>query len=280
MRYKDVVNFTVRVHPDWAPLGAARFRKLVEQGWYNDAGVFRVVRNFVAQFGLPAKPQPDLERIADDKVTHANTRGTLTFATSGPNTRTSQLFINYGDNHFLNQQGFAPFGEVLGDGMAVVDSFFMGYGEKPDQRRLMAEGNAYLESAFPQMTRFTKVYVKEPEPAKTETPAKRETAAKKETPAKKEVQCRTAVEGTDCYKAVTWALEQGIKEHPEWYPGLTASSSREEFQAHLHGKKSVSCPLPCAAARKEPAAGGAVGAGAGGHSGVHIPLHDPVPFFG
>jgi len=244
MRYKETVNVTVRVHPDWAPLGAERFKKLVEQGWYNDAGVFRVVKGFVAQFGLPAKSQPDMERLADDKVKHANMRGTITFATSGPNTRTSQLFINYADNHFLNQQGFAPFGEVLGDGMAVVDSFFAGYAEHPDQRKIQAEGNAYLDINFPQMTKFTKVFVKsagEPKPARRETPA-----AKKEAPAA--VQCLTAVEGTDCYKQVTWAREQGIKEHPEWYPGLTSSSSREEFQAHLHGKThalSLVCPMPC-----------------------------------
>jgi len=235
----EIVNFTVRVHPDWAPLGAAQFKKLVEQGWYNDAGVFRVVKGFVAQFGLPAKPQPELQRIADDKVTHANTRGTLTFATSGPNSRTSQLFINYGNNHMLNNQGFAPFGEVLGDGMTVVDSFFRGYGERPSQGRVQNEGNAYLDHEFPQMTKFTKVSVK----AAGESAGPE--AGRKET---KETQCLTAVGGTDCYKQVTWAREQGIKEHPGWYAGLTASSSREDFQAHLHGKThalSLVCPMPC-----------------------------------
>jgi cyclophilin family peptidyl-prolyl cis-trans isomerase len=262
----------VRVHPDWAPLGAARFKELVEQGFYNDIGVFRVVNNFVAQFGLPAKPQPELQRIADDNVTHPNVRGTITFATSGPNSRTSQLFINYGDNHFLNSRGFAPFGEVMEDGMNVVDRFYMGYGEKPSQQRVKAKGNAYLDGAFPQMTKIIKVFVKPAgEPAapqaKAEAPAKREAPAKKqeapakkeEAPAKKEAQCLPVAEGTECYKLVTWTREHGVKEHPAWYPGLTASSSREGFQAFLHGKKPDVCPKPCAAAGKEAAAGGAVG---------------------
>jgi len=253
---------TVRVHPEWAPLGAARFKQLVEQGFYNDTGVFRVVNHFVAQFGLPAKPQPELQKIADDSVAHPNTRGTITFATSGPNSRTSQLFINYIDNPFLNSRGFAPFGEVMDDGMDIVDRFYMGYGEKPDQQRLKVEGNAYLDGDYPKMTKITKVFVKPAGTARltpkagAQAPAKMEAPAKKEeAPAKKEAQCLPVVEGTDCYKLVTWAQGQGVKEHPAWYPGLTASSSREDFQAHLHGTKPEVCPAPCAAAG-EKAAGG------------------------
>merc|ERR1719387_1684718 len=84
---QETASFTVLIHPDWAPRGAAHFKKLVQDGWYNDAGVFRVVPGFVAQFGLPAKPQPEIESIMDDPVVHGNQRGSLVFATAGPNTR-------------------------------------------------------------------------------------------------------------------------------------------------------------------------------------------------
>jgi len=152
-------SFTVRIHPEWAQLGAAQFKKLVGQGWFDDSGVFRVVPGFVAQFGLPAKAQPELKSIRDDPVLKSNKRGTLVYATAGPNTRTSQLFINFGDNSFLDKQGFAPFGEVLGDGMSVVDKFYSGYGEKPDQGRITKQGNVYLNANFPKTTKFTKVSV-------------------------------------------------------------------------------------------------------------------------
>merc|ERR1719293_351549 len=159
---QESARFTVRVYPEWAPKGAAQFKRLVEQGWYNDAGVFRVVPGFVAQFGLPARPQPAQQAIPDDEVTRSNARGTVTFATSGPNTRSSQIFINFGDNSYLDGSGFAPFGEVLGDGMAVVDKFWAGYGEDPDQGRLSAQGNAYLDASFPKTTKFTRVSIQAP----------------------------------------------------------------------------------------------------------------------
>jgi len=149
-------SITIKVHPEWAPKGAAQFRKLVEQGWYDDAGVFRVVPGFVAQFGLPAKPQPRLSPISDDPVKVSNKRGTLVFATAGPNTRTSQLFINYGNNGFLDKQGFSPFGEVLGSGMDVVEKFHKGYGEQPNQGAITAKGNEYLDAKFPKLTKIKK----------------------------------------------------------------------------------------------------------------------------
>lgn len=156
---KKTASFTVKVHPEWAPLGAAQFKKLAQQGWFDDAGVFRVVPGFIAQFGLPAKAQPRLPNIKDDAVKVSNTRGTLVFATAGPNTRTSQLFINYKDNAFLDKQGFSPFGEVLGDGMKVVEAFYAGYGEKPNQGAITAKGNEYLDSSFPLLTKITKATV-------------------------------------------------------------------------------------------------------------------------
>merc|ERR1712083_994894 len=123
-------------------------------GWYDGAAFFRIVPGFVAQFGLPAKPQPELKSIKDDPVKKSNKRGYVVFATAGPDTRTSQLFINYADNSFLDKQGFAPFAEVLGDGMDVVDKFYKGYGEKPDQGKITSQGNAYLDKYFPKLTKI------------------------------------------------------------------------------------------------------------------------------
>lgn len=154
-------SITVKVHPEWAPKGAAQFKKLVEQGWYDDAGVFRVVPGFVAQFGLPAKPQPRLPPISDDPVQVSNKRGYLVFATAGKNTRTSQLFINYKDNAFLDKQGFSPFAEVLGNGMDIVEKFYKGYGEQPNQGAITAKGNEYLDANFPKLTKIKKATVKQ-----------------------------------------------------------------------------------------------------------------------
>lgn len=144
----------IQVERDWAPIGADRFYTLVKTGYYNGDRFFRVVPNFVVQFGIAADPKLTARwkqaNLKDDPVKENNMRGTLTFATAGANTRTTQLFINLNDNVRLDGQGFAPFGRVI-DGMNVVDQIYSGYGEQPDQQRIESEGNAYLESAFPKL---------------------------------------------------------------------------------------------------------------------------------
>merc|ERR1711933_370926 len=148
-------TFSVRVHPDWAPEGAKRFQELVQTGALNDARFFRVVPNFMVQFGIPADPDDAAhwrsKKIPDDPVTQSNTRGMMTFATAGPNTRTSQLFVNFKDNSFLDKQGFAPFAEVT-DGMDVVDRIQSKYGEHPNQGEIQSRGNAYLKESFPDLS--------------------------------------------------------------------------------------------------------------------------------
>jgi peptidyl-prolyl cis-trans isomerase A (cyclophilin A) len=152
--------FVVEVHRDWAPNGADRFYNLVKNGFYNDVRFFRVLEGFMAQFGINGDPSLSAvwrnANIKDDPVKVSNGRGTITFATAGPNTRTTQVFINFGDNAGLDGQGFSPFGKVV-SGMDVVDSLYGGYGEGaprgggPDQGQVQAQGNAYLEKAYPKL---------------------------------------------------------------------------------------------------------------------------------
>ena len=152
--------FVVTVHRDWAPNGADRFYNLVKAGFYDDVRFFRVIPNFMAQFGIHGTPAVmsawRSAQIKDDPVKQSNTRGFVVFATAGPNTRTTQLFINFKDNSSLDKQGFAPFGEVT-KGMDVVDKIYDGYGEGaprgkgPEQGRLQNEGNAYLVKEFPKL---------------------------------------------------------------------------------------------------------------------------------
>jgi peptidyl-prolyl cis-trans isomerase A (cyclophilin A) len=147
-------NILIQVQREWAPIGADRFYTLVKTGYLNGDRFFRVVPNFIIQFGL--NPDPKLTarwrqaNLKDDPVRENNMRGTLSFATAGPGTRTTQLFINTNDNVRLDGSGFAPFGRVI-DGMGVVDQIFSGYGEQPAQPRIEAEGNAYLEKEFPNL---------------------------------------------------------------------------------------------------------------------------------
>ncbi len=153
-------DFVIEVTRAWAPLGADRFYNLVRNGFYTDAAFFRVLPGFVAQVGIPARPEVariwTTARIGDDPVAQSNLRGYVTFATSGPNSRTSQIFINYGDNTGLDGMGFAPFGKVI-EGMELVEQLYSGYGEGaprgngPDQGRITNEGKTYLEKEFPKL---------------------------------------------------------------------------------------------------------------------------------
>jgi cyclophilin family peptidyl-prolyl cis-trans isomerase len=149
-------TFTVRVHPEWAPIGAARFEEMVDKKVLEDARFFRVVEDFIVQFGIPGDPKEanawSKKNIMDDPVKGSNTPGTVTFATAGPNTRTTQLFINYGNNKFLDSQGFAPFAKVVGDGMQVVKRIEKKYKEKPNQGFIQTEGNLYLKKNFPDLS--------------------------------------------------------------------------------------------------------------------------------
>jgi cyclophilin family peptidyl-prolyl cis-trans isomerase len=143
----------IEVHPKWAPLGAKRFLDLVEDKFFDEARFFRVVPNFVIQFGLAASPAKTKKwdtTIKDDPVIRTNATGTLSFATAGPMTRTSQIFINLRSNQNLDDQGFAPFAKIV-DGAEVVDKIYAAYGERPDQELATQRGNAYLKAEFPNL---------------------------------------------------------------------------------------------------------------------------------
>ncbi|MEP6491906.1 MAG: peptidylprolyl isomerase [bacterium] len=147
-------TFVVEITRAWSPAGADRFRELVETGFFDEDRFFRVVPGFVAQFGLNDKPainaQWDAKRLADDSVRQSNARGTVVFATEGPNTRSHQMFFNLVNNARLDGMGFAPIGRVI-KGMEVVDSLYSGYGESPDQQFIQTLGNAYLNRTFPKL---------------------------------------------------------------------------------------------------------------------------------
>jgi len=152
--------FVVQVNRAWAPNGADRFYNLVKNGFYDNVRFFRVISGFMVQFGIHGDPKTSAPwreaRIADDPVKQSNKRGYITYAMAGPNTRTSQVFINFADNANLDNSGFSPFGRVI-SGMDVVDKLNPEYGEGaprgrgPDQGRLQMEGNAYLAKEFPRM---------------------------------------------------------------------------------------------------------------------------------
>ena len=150
-------EFTLTVHRAWAPLGADRFYNLVRHHFFDNASIFRVVPGFVAQFGISAYPAVTTAwkgtDIKDDPVKESNKRGYITFATAGPNTRTTQVFINLKDNTALDRQGFAPFGVVDAEGMKVVDMFYDQYGDGAgiDQGKIESQGNSYLQKSYPKL---------------------------------------------------------------------------------------------------------------------------------
>jgi peptidyl-prolyl cis-trans isomerase A (cyclophilin A) len=155
-------DFVLEVHRDWAPIGADHFYTLVKKGYYDEVRFFRVIEGFMAQFGMHGDPEVNAQwsdaNIDDDPVKESNKRGYVSFAkTNAPNSRSTQLFINYADqNTRLDEYGFAPIGKVTA-GMEVVDSLYNGYGEGapngagPSQGRIAQDGNEYLKQAFPKL---------------------------------------------------------------------------------------------------------------------------------
>lgn len=160
-------KIVIRTKPSWAPKGAQRFEELTEQSFWDECRIFRVLPGFVAQFGINGNPDTQSSwrnrSLADDPVKVTNARGTVVFATSGPNTRTTQIFINTNTkgNAFLDKQGFSPIGEVV-SGMDIADRLYAGYGEGapsgkgPNQGLLQKKGNEYVVPAFPKLSYFTK----------------------------------------------------------------------------------------------------------------------------
>jgi len=154
-------DFVIEVHRDWSPNGADRFYNLVKAGFYDDVRFFRAVSGFMVQWGISGDPAVSAKwqtaNIDDDPVKQSNKRGYVTFAKTGaPNSRSTQLFISFGDNSRLDSGGFAPFGQVT-KGMDVVDSLYTGYGEGapggqgPNQGLIQSKGNAYLDGSFPKL---------------------------------------------------------------------------------------------------------------------------------
>ena len=161
-------DFVVAVRRDWAPLGVDRFYNLVRGGFFDDTRVYRVVDGFVAQFGLSGDPYVNqawkTEFLVDDPVTQTNRRGRVTFAKGGRHSRTTEIFVNLRDNPQLDENGFAPLGEVV-EGMEVVDAFHAAYGdgpprgEGPYQAMVEARGNLYLDADFPDLTHIERASV-------------------------------------------------------------------------------------------------------------------------
>ena len=163
-------DFVLQVNRDWAPRGADRFHELVTQGHFDGVRFFRVLKGFVAQFGINGDPAVAAKwrdaTFPDDPVKEGNSRGRITFATAGPDSRTTQVFINLADNASLDGMGFSAFGEVV-EGMDVVDGLYGDYGEGapsgrgPNQSRVQSEGNAYLERDFPKLDHVEKASVED-----------------------------------------------------------------------------------------------------------------------
>jgi len=173
-------DFTIKVTRAWAPNGADRFYNLVRHHFYDGAAFFRVLPGFMAQFGISAYPEVskvwETATIKDDPIVQSNHRAFVSFATAGPNTRTTQAFINYGNNEALDRSGFSAFG-VVTDGMEVVDKLYNGYGEGapdghgPDQGLITSRGHAYLEKGFPKLDTIKTATLVPAAPAPAAAPA-------------------------------------------------------------------------------------------------------------
>ena len=162
-------NLVIEVHRDWAPRGSDRFYNLVRAGFFDNSRFFRVRPGFIAQFGIPGDPLIAsawrTEAIPDDPVRQSNTRGSIAYAMTGPNTRTTQLYINLSENSRLDPDGFAPLGRVI-DGMDVADRLYAGYGEEAGggmrggkQGRIFEGGNAYLDREFPNLDKLIRATI-------------------------------------------------------------------------------------------------------------------------
>ncbi|MCH6560586.1 peptidylprolyl isomerase [candidate division KSB1 bacterium] len=162
-------DFVIEAHRDWAPIGVDRFYNLVRAGFFDDSRFYRIRAGFITQFGLPGNPE--ITRVwkdramPDDPVQQSNKRGFVAYAMTGPNTRTTQLYINTADNSRLDADGFSPIGRVV-EGMAVVDSLYSGYGENAGggmrggkQGKILQYGNAHLDKEFPKLDRLEKAFI-------------------------------------------------------------------------------------------------------------------------
>jgi cyclophilin family peptidyl-prolyl cis-trans isomerase len=162
-------DIVIEVHKEWAPLGASRFYNLVRLAFFDDSRFYRIRAGAFAQFGIAGKPAIakvwEHQSFADDAVKQSNLRGTIAFAMTGPNARTTQLYINLKDNVHQDAQGFAPIGRVV-SGMDVADRLYAGYGESSGggmrggkQARLFEEGNLYLDKEFPMLDKIFKAEI-------------------------------------------------------------------------------------------------------------------------
>jgi peptidyl-prolyl cis-trans isomerase A (cyclophilin A) len=169
-------SFVIEVHREWAPIGADRFYNLVKNGFYDGTRFFRVRPGFMAQFGLNGDPAVQIAwqraSLQDEPPLKSNTRGFVSFAKENlPNTRFTQIFVNYADNSYLDEQGFAPFGQVVSRMDIVEKIFSYGRDNEPDQRRILREGNEYLQKEFPRLDFVKKATIVPATP--TAAPARR-----------------------------------------------------------------------------------------------------------
>jgi peptidyl-prolyl cis-trans isomerase A (cyclophilin A) len=182
-------DFVLEVTRAWAPQGADRFYNLVKNHFYDNASFFRVLPDFVVQFGLTGSPAVNKAwtnaTIKDDPVVEKNLPGTITFAMAGPNTRTTQVFINFKDNSRLDPSGFAPFGKVT-SGMDVVKQLYAGYEDAPTkhQDEITNQGKAYLDKTYPKLDSIKMATIVSPAPAAASAPAHKAVAPSSDATAK------------------------------------------------------------------------------------------------